>query len=123
MEDHMATWKKITRKRFAGKASRTEFAVSRSRTGTQNATLIIPGCAGIEDERANVYSDGNGKLAFHFAGDGVFKVTKGSSAATSCRVSIPKDYAERIPFGVNDVSLTRDGDMYVLDLTQIGGGA
>lgn len=112
-------WKKIDKYTpISPREARTSFAVARGRSGHQAATLIVPGDM-VSAERANIYSDGNGKLAFHMCEGGAFKVSMTSPAAKTRKIAIPADKASRIPFGTTDVQMTRDGDMWVLDLNAI----
>jgi hypothetical protein len=112
-------WTKLSKETsLSGREPRTKPAVSRTRTGGKAATLILPKSY-VNGPRANVYSDGNGKLAFALGEKGEFAVwTNGGKTSTS-KVTIPTRFADRIPYGVTDVSLTIDGDMLVLDLSQL----
>lgn len=112
-------WKKVKKERNSfGRAKRETPAVRRGRTGARGAQLIIPEHM-ISGERASVYSDGNGKLAFVMGDTGEFKVFATTTNGAARSIAIPKPWAERIPFGTHDVSLAKDGDMLVLDLNTI----
>jgi len=70
-------------------------------------------------KRADIFSDGNGRLAFSFATDGGYSVITPAKSSLCSHITIPAKFADRIPFGVTDVVLTRDGDLLVLDLAQL----
>ncbi len=112
-------WKKVEKKRLGrAKPARTSFAVSRGRSGHQAASLVIPADA-VSGPRANIYSDGNGKLAFHMGESGSFAVSITGPKARSRKIAIPSTHAHRIPFGTTEVSMQREGDMWVLDLSAL----
>ena len=111
-------WKKIKPVRPSPMPRRATPAVNRARTGDQAASLILPGDM-VHADHATIYCDGNGKLAFAIGDRGEYKVKARGTSRTRC-VTIPNTYADRIPYGTTDVSLSRDGDMLVLDLNQIG---
>ncbi len=118
-------WTKITkssnRRRFV-RAGREVPAVMRNRTGTKSACLVMPPHL-VSAAQVNIYSDGNGKLAYSFDDRGEYKVRLLSSASKSVRLSVPYNLSDRIPYGTTDAVLTRDGDMWVLDLSQFDGRA
>lgn len=96
---------------------RVTFAVMRNRSHAKPAFLIIPeGMA--PGPRASVYHDGD-RLAFAFGQRGDYKVGA-AGAGKAFKVTIPSQFADRIPYGTTDVTPTRDGDMLVLDLSAIG---
>lgn len=113
----MTTWTKIEKNRPSVRKERTLPAVTRSRTGARSATIVLPKSHALNANAADVYSDGNGKLAFAPRVGGKFKVQSYKGNALQ-RVSIPIQFAPRIPFGTTDAALTADGDMIVLDLDQ-----
>lgn len=112
-------WTKIKKATGTGnkRAPRDVPAVSRARTGSKNAVLVLPAPM-VTAERCDIYSDGNGKLAFAQGRKGEYRVFKPSPNAACRAVSIPATMAHRIPYGTTDAVLTRDGDMLVLDLNQ-----
>lgn len=114
------TWTKIT-KRAKLKPARTQPAVGRTSNG-RGGLLILPRDY-VTGKRATFYSDGNGKLAVQMADEGDYMVFSGGKGSLQMRVTIPAEYRDRIPFGTTDVTLTRDGDMWVLDLNSIGAEA
>jgi hypothetical protein len=99
----------------AGRLGRTQPAIQRHPSGNKQARLILP-CGMMEKGRANIYSDGNGKLAFSASIDGEYAVRQNSKGSKSLQISIPQCISAGIPFGTHNVDLGRDGDMLVLDL-------
>lgn len=115
-------WKKLTKGsglNRAGKEARKTPAVSRSRSGAKIASLILPS-GFVTAARADIYSDGNGKIAYAFSERGEYSVYTPTAKAKTLRVSIPKSVAGHIPYGTTDAVLTADGDMWVLDVSQFG---
>ncbi len=106
-------WTKV-KKNTAARPARSEFGVRRDRSGTQQAKLLIPGSA-MRSGTAEIYSDGNGKLAFLIADKGSRKI---AATGKSGVLSIPLNLSHLIPFGTRDAVLTADGDMLVLDTAQ-----
>ena len=118
-------WTKITKssnRRSFGRAAREVPAVMRARTGAKRACLVMPSHL-VSAARANIYSDGNGKLAYSFDDRGEYNVHLSSRNSKSFRLSVPYNLYDRIPYGTTDAVLTRDGDMWVLDLSQFDGRA
>lgn len=115
-------WTKITNSRGMGiaRASRDVPAVMRGRTGAKAAYLVMPSHL-VSAARANIYSDGNGKLAYSFDDRGEYKVNLFSRNSKSVKLSVPYNLSDRIPYGTTDAVLTRDSDMWVLDLSQFDG--
>jgi hypothetical protein len=112
-------WTKVKKPTsLTGKEPRATFAVVRNRSGHRGAMLLIPARAKSGD-KATIYSDGNGKLAFAFGDKGDYSVFRRGPTATSYAVTIPSQHQDRIPFGVTEVSLAKDGDMLVLDLSTL----
>lgn len=101
-----------------GGGAKSGFRVHRQRTHQRGAILLVPE-GKTTGMRATVYSDGNGKLAFSFGDQGDFAVFRPSKSAKSHAVTIPATHNSRIPFGTTDVTLTQDGDMWVLDLNSL----
>lgn len=112
----MTQWTKVAVR--GRREPRASPAVSRNRTGARVATMILPGSMGPFPNRADLYSDGNGKLAFALGDEGAASVRMSGRTA---RITIPAQFADRIPYGTKDVSLVRDGDMFVLNLNALGG--
>lgn len=96
---------------------RTTFGVSRLRTGTQSATLLIPSDA-VRGEFVSVYTDGNGKIAFAFGDKGDRRIYRPNKASHLRAATIPLHLASLIPFGTRDAAVYTDGDMLVLDTAQ-----
>jgi len=111
----MAKWTKVENKR--GIRKRATPATSKLRSRPNVAALILPHHMATVS-RADIYSDGNGSLAFSLGETGEYAAVKASNDARAVRISIPAKYSASIPFGMNDVVLTSDGDMLVLDLSQ-----
>lgn len=121
MEMKMPNWTKVKSAGSGRRATRKTPAVARNRTGSQTASIILPKDMGDNGDRASFYSDGNGKLAVAFGDSGDFSVMRNKSG--TARITIPRQYAHKIPFGTTDVFLSADGDMLVLDLSAIGAAA
>lgn len=103
----------------AGRPARTRPAVRRLKSDPRGVALIFP-AEFMPEPTCNVYSDGNGKLAFEPALGGTYKVSKDFGALSRCRrVAIPSIFADRIPFGTTEVTLARDGHLHVLDLNAL----
>lgn len=112
----MNNWTMIEKKTgFTGRKSRTTPAVSKPKRGT--CVLLVPDTT-TTFKRANIYTDGNGKLAFHFCDGGKYSVNRCSKVSKQLQITIPSAFTARIPSGTTDARLTRDGDFYVLDLSQ-----
>lgn len=83
------------------------------------AFLVVP--QGVTDAKsADIYTDGNGKLAFKLGDKGAYTVNRVSKASKATRITIPKQYAGRVPYGTTACTLSQDGGMLVLDLNQFG---
>lgn len=116
----MTKWTKIKPKNtINGRAPRTTPGVARSRSGSRAAKVILPPNY-VFGERADVYSDGNGKLAFSMGERGAYVVAKSNNSRLARTIIIPSGYAHLIPYGTMDCELTRDGDMWVLDTSTLG---
>lgn len=116
----MTTWKMIEkhggRRQHRRDMERTTPAVQRN-FGAKASHLIIPvGMTAFKS--ANIYSDGNGRLAFHFCEGGAYRIASCGPVSKCLRVTIPSAHTSRIPAGTTDAVLTRDGDMHVLDTAQ-----
>ena len=113
-------WKKYTPPKVGsnGRLVRTVPAVFRGRTGRKAAVLVLPDQMATA-ERCDIYENGHRFLAFQQHDDGFFSVISASSGGKVKHVTVPAKYAHRIPYGTTDVTLTRDGDMLVLDLDQL----
>lgn len=110
-------WTKVKKHKSAKREKRVVPAVSRIRSGNRQASLILPqGMA--TAAAADIYSDGNGKLAFAFSDKGAYKVFRRNRTSVSDAICIPLQFADLFPFGTNDAALTPDGDMLVLDSAQ-----
>ena len=113
-------WKKLTKsdgRKCVARAAREVPAVSRPRTGHKSAALIMP--AGfVTAKRADIYSDGNGKTAYAFNDGGEYAVYATTRGSKCVKVVIHSSLTDRIPYGTTDAVLTRDGDMWVLDVSQ-----
>lgn len=113
----MTAWTKIKKydgRTSFGRAKRTSPAVVRGSKG--NASLVLP--EGMVDAtRADIFSDGNGRLGFTFGHEGAYAARRANQSSRALRVSIPVKFAERIPMGTTDVVLTNDGPVTVLDLS------
>lgn len=112
-------WKKITkqvgRKNIGGSELRKTPATFRPKKG--GAHLVLP--AGATDAiAADVFSDGNGKLAYVFADKGEYKLRKAGPKSKARIVTIPNSFAKRIPYGTTDVTLYTEAGMTILDLSQ-----
>lgn len=117
-ENDMTKWTKVKpTSNIKGRAARSCFGVQRNRSGSKVASLIVP--ANVPTgERASVYSDGNGRLAFSTKDTGEYKVGNTAKGAKARKITIPGQYADLIPYGTRDAEVTFDGDMMVLDLSQ-----
>lgn len=115
-------WKKLSKndaRKTGMKSAREVPAVSRLRTGYRSAMLIMP--AGfVTAKRADIYSDGNGKTAYAFNDGGEYAVYAPTRGSNCVKVVIHPSLTDRIPYGTTDAVLTRDGDMWVLDVSQFG---
>jgi len=111
----MAKWTKVENKR--GIRKRATPATSKLRSRPNVAVLILPHHMAT-GSRADIYSDGNGSLAFSFGETGKYAVSSLSGRAATRRISIPTKYSADIPIGTTDAVLTSDGDMLVLDMSQ-----
>lgn len=111
-------WVKLKRTRPAGgKEKRKTPAVCRTRTGAQGAFAVFPeGMMPVG--RADIYADGS-RIAFCSSSSGKFAVSRSSKTSKATRVTIPIQFADFVPFGMTDVEMAVEGDMLVLDLTQI----
>lgn len=112
----MTDWTPINSK--SGKQKRQTPAVYRGQGQSQAAQIIFPeklhgGAVGVD-----VFTDGNGRIAFRLNNGGSRKVWARSANASDRVATIPAEFRDRIPFGLTDVHLDRDGDMLVLDLSQ-----
>lgn len=116
----MPAWTKVKPvKTITGRDPRKTFGVRRNRSGSRSAALLLPSHIEVpENARASVYSDGNGRIAFAVGASGEYKVIRAKGAEKSSKLTIPSQYAERIPYGTRDAEVTFDGDMMVLDLSQ-----
>ena len=111
-------WTKVTPKRAVGAPARTVPAVQRPINDNGVASAIFPdGWA--HGPRCDVYSDGNGRLAFKFGERGEYKVGTSGPKSRAKLVTIPSQFRARIPYGTTDVMMTSEGGMYVLDLNAI----
>ena len=111
--------KKFTgRNNFSAKKARTKFGVARRRSGSCSAFLIVPHSENVSGA-ADVYSDGNGRLAFRFHDAGEYRVRKDTAGGKAMSVIIPSTHSHNIPFGTRDVEVERDGDMVVLNLAAL----
>ena len=115
-------WKKIKRTyNLKGRDARSTFAVTRPPSGHRNAALLVPAVHAVSP-RADIFSDGNGRLAFSFTPHGTYAVSgAGTSPGGARRITIPADYAERVPYGTTEAQIVEDGGMLVLDLRQFKG--
>lgn len=71
-------------------------------------------------DRCDVMEDGNGRLAFAPSTHGTYAVYPLGKASKQRAVTIPGPFKAAIPFGTTDVELSKDGEMYILDLNALG---
>ena len=109
----MANWKKVEKARPGRRRQRPAVA----RAG-RLASLVLPKEM-VPADRADVYVDGD-LLAFHIHDGGSRFVAKsGGAKAASMKLSIPAQFAARIPLGTTDVELAEEDGMLILDLNAI----
>ena len=99
-----------------GRGPRTTYAVRRNKKA--QPFFIIPKDAR-PGQRADIFSDGNGKLAYVFSSQGDYKVMQPRKGGAYYSVTIPTQYSHLIPEGTTDVSVYTESGMTVLDLSQI----
>lgn len=115
MELDMTKWTKIPS--VHGKPRKKNPSVMRTRTGAQTAFLNVPNDF-TGAEYFNVYSDGNGKLAFDFTHAGERLIFRVGGKSHQSRMVIPSSHAAMIPFGTTDAVLTVENGLHVLDTAQ-----
>lgn len=106
-------WTKIEMPK-TGRSARKKFGVFRNAT---NCFLLIPATDGFKAGGAVEYFATDGKIGFAPSGEG-YSLCKYSKNSTSLRVCIPTSVQKPFPIGTTDIEVTRDGDMYVIDLAQ-----
>jgi len=106
-------WTKVKRG-YEPRKRRTTPAIHRTRSGVRQARLVLP-AEYVTAGRADIYSDGNGKLGFRLHDAGEFALTTANKTSQMRVVSLPVALSEGLPYGTTDVTLTYDGDMLVLD--------
>lgn len=114
-------WTKVTKHEGRGghrALARTVPAVQRPTCGSSSSLVLPSGM--IRGKFCDIYSDGNGRLAFRMGAKGEYAVrAHGGNGSRSGGVTIPSMFASRIPFGTTDVTLEDDGGMLVLDLNAL----
>lgn len=111
----MTTWTKVNRRtNFKGRDPRKTFGVSNM---NGNLRFLVPE-GQTHANAANIFTDGNGRIAYQFSDDGTYKAYKAKNGQRQKTFTIPSEYADRIPAGTRDAKVERDGEMFVLDLSQ-----
>ena len=118
----MTTW--INIKPSRGRERKTTFRVIRSRgKDGKHAAVIFPIKPGdLPTRNVSIMYHGRSALAYRFHAAGQFRARDGGKQK-SVMVVIPAGFVPRIPFGTTECTVTRDGDLYVLDLSQFDGVA
>lgn len=114
----MTTWTKLSKARHTTKGRDKKLTPVVRRYASGDSKLCVPSGT-TPFSSVNIYSDGNGRLAFHFCDGGEYAVFKSNKTSLQQMIQIPAEFVGRLPFGTTDVTLTREGDFYVLDLNQI----
>lgn len=111
----MTKWTKITS--TFGVPKKKNPSVMRHRSGAKQAFLTIPKDF-TDADRVNIYSDGNGKLAFDFTNEGERSIFRVGGKSHRCRVFIPSSHSGLIPYGTTDAVLTEENGLHILDTAQ-----
>lgn len=107
-------WTKIEF-RAVGKPRRTRFGVSKTKNGV--CFVLLPASSGFQRGDRVEYFSAEGKIGFQRAKSG-FAVFLNGKSTTTYRVAMPSETRDFFPTGTTDIEVTRDGDMYVIDLSQ-----
>ena len=105
-------WTKVINIR--GRDARKSFAVCNIKSGP--VLLVIPQNA-ITTQKVDIFESGT-RLAFKPTENGEFSVFHTPKGAKSKRVTIPRHLKAHFPIGTTNAEMTRDGDMWVLDMAQ-----
>lgn len=101
----------------SSQAARGGFAI----TSYDKAThLVVPPNVSPTATHADIFSDGNGRIAVRFSKVGARKMSPSSNRSKTRRLYLP---VGKFPKGTTPVELTRDDDLWVLDLKSIGAAA
>lgn len=84
-----------------------------------SASIRVPESVHGGAERASVYSDGNGKIAFSFGADGEFTAFKVNKTGSVRGVAIAKRLAGGIPNGTHELPERFEDGMLVVDLAAL----
>ena len=107
-----------TLKPKCGGTERKTFAVRRGKTSPRTAVFVVPPGAA-SGMRVNISVDHSGRrLGFTFSPTGSFVHYRSYQRTKTGFVSIPAQFVAFIPLGTTEASVTYEGDMIVLDLTQ-----
>lgn len=113
-------WKKveITRGRNLNGAQRVMTPRLQRSVTSGVARLCLPGEM-VSANRFDVYDDGNGRIGVLMNPKGERSVVSNKKATQHQRfLTIPKKYAPCIPYGTHEATVTQDGGMLVIDLSQ-----
>lgn len=109
----MTVWQKLSNLKLE---SRTGFSVFRA-AEYHTCFLCMPEGTTCES-RADVFFDGQHRLAFRFCSSGQYSVYAISKTARAKRVTIPAQVRDQIPPGTHHVEMTEEDGMLILDLRQ-----
>ena len=110
-------WEKIEPEPRGANVKRREVpAVSRSKKRPKSAYILLPGHMADGVGFVDVFSGDDGKIALRFHELGAFCVRNTSAGSTTKRIVIPAPIVHLIPFGLAEVTVSRDGDLTVLSL-------
>jgi hypothetical protein len=99
-----------------GKGRRKIPAVQRHVSRGCGTLYLPPGY--VLGERADLYSDGNGRLAIEYNPEGKFKMIATSRGSSIKMMTIPKAYATRFPLKTTDVTVYWENNMLILNTLQ-----
>lgn len=108
-------WEKIEPEPRGANVKRREVpAVSRSEKRPKSAYILLPGHMADGVGFVDVFSGDDGKIALRFHEFGSFCVRNTSRESATKRIVVPASIVERIPFGLTEVTVSKDGDLTVL---------
>lgn len=104
-------WKKVGLSQ-KGAPKKNHPRVGRSKASPNIGYLTLPALDDDTPGRFDIY-ESHDFLGLHFVKNGTHKLYEAQK-----RVTIPKRFALRFPFGTTPCEVTRNGEMWVLDLKQ-----